>query len=240
VLALGPNQVGSSGGGVKTWVLRRGASLEARKHTPRIDEDSGVIPEHWPRMSSQTPGAPRVDDAAVEQRQVRERYALRFGGVLVAGVFIYRFWFGLSWSATGVLLVVVAVGGLLPSVQPTTQPRSPVGGHEQIDRASSAQATIAFPGSISVDVLRSVVWPSSSRPIRSPARARDLRVCARAAQTRVQRPGLQRLDLVDGTHRCYAGFPVGTWPREMTSDQIRADLERHEWPFAVVQYAPRT
>jgi len=40
VLALGPNQLGSGGGGVKAWVLRRGASLEARKHTPRIGEDS--------------------------------------------------------------------------------------------------------------------------------------------------------------------------------------------------------
>jgi len=40
VLALGPNQLGGGGGGVKAWVLHRGASLEARKHTPRIEEDS--------------------------------------------------------------------------------------------------------------------------------------------------------------------------------------------------------
>jgi hypothetical protein len=66
-------------------------------------------------MSSQTPDAPRaiVDDAAVEQRRARERYTLRFAGVLVAGVFIYHFRFGLSWSATGVMLIIVAAGSLL-------------------------------------------------------------------------------------------------------------------------------
>lgn len=52
-------------------------------------------------------------DAAGEQRRARERFALRFGAVLVAGVFIYHFRYGLSWSTTGVLLVFVAVGSLL-------------------------------------------------------------------------------------------------------------------------------
>ena len=54
-----------------------------------------------------------VEDAAAEQRRARERYALRFAAVLVAGVFIYHFRYGLSWSATAVMLVIVAVGGLL-------------------------------------------------------------------------------------------------------------------------------
>jgi hypothetical protein len=48
VLALGPNQLGGGGGGVKAWVLRRGASLEARDRlvadatlTSQIDGDTG-------------------------------------------------------------------------------------------------------------------------------------------------------------------------------------------------------
>jgi hypothetical protein len=54
-----------------------------------------------------------VNDAAAEQRRARERYALRFAAVLVAGVLVYHFTFGLSWSATAVMLVIVAVLGLL-------------------------------------------------------------------------------------------------------------------------------
>ena len=54
-----------------------------------------------------------VDDAVAEQRRARERYALRFAAVLVAGVFIYHFRFGLSWSSTAVMLVIVAIGSLL-------------------------------------------------------------------------------------------------------------------------------
>lgn len=56
--------------------------------------------------------SPRTD-AVAEQRRARERYALRFAAVLVAGLFIYHFRFGLSWSATAVMLIIVGVASLL-------------------------------------------------------------------------------------------------------------------------------
>jgi len=47
------------------------------------------------------------------QLRARERLALRFIAVLSAAVVIYHFEYGLSWSTTAALLVVVAVGGIL-------------------------------------------------------------------------------------------------------------------------------
>jgi hypothetical protein len=54
-----------------------------------------------------------VENAAAEQRRARERYALWFAAVLGASALVYHFRFGLSWSATGLALVIIAVGSLL-------------------------------------------------------------------------------------------------------------------------------
>src|SRR5262249_20715892 len=77
VLALGPNQLGSGGGGVKPWVLHSGASLEA-SHPPVVVR--AKLPDQSQPVSTEPAADPLCGSSAVPVACPIERQTLRTDG----------------------------------------------------------------------------------------------------------------------------------------------------------------
>ena len=89
-----------------------------------------------------------------------------------------------------------------------------------------------WPRRVRLDVLRSVAWQSSSRPTSTVPLGIEtfefvLEPLGPEHNDQDYIAWTSSMEHIAGT----PGFPWGTWPREMTPDENRADLERHAEDF---------